>query len=209
MLKKIVLSLLLVVGVSDAISQKLVEKQLDATGFERLIISSALISRLTIISEATNQIRIVNKVEGENYENVIITTSEENKTLKIGASYYPYCIAENDKLAAHKVMSVDIELTIPNFLYVEVDTSIATLSVTGNYLNFQAYLEDGNCELNNFLGNAIIKTKKGNIKVAAKENVSGRAFSTYGTVVNYLPGKAKYTVIAESQNGDISLLQTK
>jgi hypothetical protein len=209
MLKKIVLSLLLLGGVYDAISQKLVEKQIDATRFERLIISSELINRLTIISEATNQIRIVNKVVGENYENVLVTTSEENKTLKIGTSYSPYFIAENDKLAANKVMSVDIELTIPNFLYVEVNTSIASVSATGNYSNFQAYLEYGDCELRDFLGNAIINTKQGNIKVYAKEHVSGRAFSLKGTVINYLPGKAKYTILAESRDGDISLLQTK
>jgi len=209
MLKKILLSLLLVVGISEAISQKVVEKQLDGTRFERISITSDLINTLTITSEATNEIRIVNKVAGENYENVIVTNSEENKTLKIGASYSPYFIAENDKLAAHKVMSVDIELTIPNFLYVEVNTSIASISVTGNYSNFLAYLENGDCQLNNFLGNASIKTKRGNINVHARENVSGRAFSTNGGVVNYLPGRAKYTIIAESLDGDISLLQTK
>lgn len=209
MLKKILLSLLLAFGISEAISQKLVEKQLDATRFERLVISSDMINTLAVTSEATNQIRIVNKVVGENYENVIVTTSEENKTLKIGTSYSPYFIADNDKLAAHKVMSVDIELTIPNFLYVEVNTSIASISVTGNYSNFHAYLENGDCQLNNFLGNASIKTKQGNIEVHARENVSGRAFSKNGSVVNYLPGKAKYTIIAESRDGDISLLQTK
>ncbi len=209
MLKKILLSLLLAFGISEAISQKLVEKQLDATRFERLVISSDMINTLAVTSEATNQIRIVNKVVGENYENVIVTTSEENKTLKIGTSYSPYFIADNDKLAAHKVMSVDIELTIPNFLYVEVNTSIASISVTGNYSNFHAYLENGDCQLNNFFGNASIKTKQGNIEVHARENVSGRAFSKNGSVVNYLPGKAKYTIIAESRDGDISLLQTK
>jgi hypothetical protein len=209
MLKKILFSLLLVVGISEGISQKLVEKQLDATRFESLIISSEIINRLIITSKATNEISIVNKVVGENYENVLVTTSEENKTLKIGTSYSPYFIAENDKLAAHKVMSVDIELTIPNFLYVEVYTPIASISVTGNYSNFHAYLENGDCQLNDFLGNASIKTKHGNIKVHAMENVSGRAFSTNGSVVNYLPGQAKYTIIAESRDGDISLLQTK
>lgn len=209
MLKEILLSLLLVLGISEAISQKLVEKQLDAARFERLIITSDLINTLTITSEATNQIRIVNKTVGENYENLIVTTSEENKTLKIGASYSPFFIAENDKLAAHKVMSVDIELIIPNFLYVEVNTSIASIVITGNYSNFHAYLENEDCQLDNFSGNASIKTKRGNIRVHAKENVSGRAFSTNGSVENYLPGRAKYTVIAESRDGDISLLQTK
>jgi hypothetical protein len=209
MLKRIVLILLMVFGISEAISQKLVEKRLDATRFERLIISSEIINTLTITSEATNQITIVNKVVGENYENVIVTTSEENKTLKIGAIYSPYFNAKNDKLAAHKVMSIDIELTIPNFLIVEVYTPISSINVRGNYSNLHAYLENGNCHLINFFGNASIKTKNGDIDVHAKENVSGRAFSTNGTVVNYLPGKAKYTIIAESRDGDISLQQTK
>ncbi|MFT4848973.1 MAG: hypothetical protein ACI83B_001511 [Sediminicola sp.] len=209
MLKKILLNLFLVFGICEAVSQKLVEKQLNATTFERIVISSKIINTLAINTEVTDQIRIVSKVVGENCENVVVTTSQENKTLKIGASYSPYFIAENDKLAAHKVISVDVELTIPNFLYVEVRTSIASVSVIGNYSNLQANLENRDCELNNFLGNASIKTKRGNIKVHVKGSVSGRAFSTNGSVVNYLPGRAKYTIVAESRDGDISLLQTK
>jgi hypothetical protein len=209
MLKKIVLSLLLIFGISEAISQKFVERQLDAAIIERLIISSDLINTLTINTQATSQIRIASKVAGEYYESLVVTTSEENKTLLIGASYSPYFIPENDKLAAHKVMSVDIELTIPTFLFVEVSTPIATVSAVGNYANFHAYLENGDCQLNRFLGNASITTKGGDITVRAKENVSGRAFSEKGSVINYLPGMARYTIIAESRDGDISLLQTK
>ena len=81
--------------------------------------------------------------------------------------------------------------------------------MTGNYANFHANLENGDCTLSNFLGDAIITTGQGNIFVYARENVSGRAFSAKGSVVNYLPGRAKYTIIAESRNGNISLLQTK
>ena len=209
MLKKIVLSLLLIFGISEAISQKVVEELHDAAGIERLIIASDLINTLTITSEATNQIRVVSKVVGENYESLLVTTSEENKIFKIGAFYSPYFIPENDKLAAHKLMSVDIELTIPNSLFVEVSAPIASISATGNYANFQAYLESGDCELSRFLGNASITTKGGDITVYAKEDVSGRAFSEKGSVVNYLPGRARYTIIAESRDGDISLLQTK
>lgn len=193
----------------EAISQKIVEKQLDATRFERISVTSDWINTLTIATEATDQIRIVSKVVGENCENVIITTSEENKTLKIGTSYSPFFIPENDKLAAHKVMSVAIAITIPNFLFVEVNTPLASISGVGNYSNFQANLENGDCELIDFLGNASIITRQGNIKVLAKEQVSGRAFSTNGSVINYLPGKAEYTIIAESRDGDVSLLQTK
>ena len=124
------LSLLVAFGTAEAISQKVVEKQLDASEIKRLIITSNMINTLSITSEETDQITIVNKVVGEGYENVIVTTSAENNTLKIGTSYSPYFIPENDKLAAHKVISVDMMLTIPDFLYVEVETSIASINVT-------------------------------------------------------------------------------
>ena len=92
-------------------------------------------------------------------------------------------------------------------LYFQNDITLYARSNGSAKIN--VYLENGDCQLNDFLGNASIKTKHGNIKVHARENVSGRAFSTNGSVVNYLPGQAKYTIIAESRDGDISLLQTK
>ena len=209
MLKQSGFILFIVFGVSKAIAQKIVEKQLDASRFERLSISSDIVNTLTINSQETDQIRIVTKVVGENHENVMLTISEDKTTLNVGTSYTPYFTPENDKLSAHKVMSVALEFIVPNFIDLELSTSMGSVNLTGNYRSVEVYLENGNCQLNNFLGDAIIKTHEGDIWVAAQEHVSGRAFSKSGKVLNYLPGSAIYTVVAESLNGDISMLQTK
>jgi hypothetical protein len=209
MLKQLGLVLFIVCGFSEATSQKIIEKRLDASRFERLSISSEIINTITIYSEVTNQIKIVTEIRGENHENVMITRLEDNKTLNIGAAYAPYFTPENDKLAAHKVMSVALELIIPNFLDLVLSTSMGSVNLYGNYNSVEVYLENGNCKLNNFLGDAIITTNQGDIWVEAQENVSGRAFSKNGKVLNYLPGSAIYTVVAESRDGDISMLQTK
>ena len=209
MLKNIAFLICLYFGSTEAISQKILEKQLDALKIERVVIASDMINLLSIASEKTDQIRIITKITGENSENVAVSTSEEDNILTIGTGYTPYFEAENDKLAAHKVISVEMLLTIPDFLIVEVETRIASVDVTGNYDVFRATLEYGNCELNSFLGHAMIKTLHGNILVYARENVSGRVFSNKGDVINYLPGRGKYTIIAESRDGDISLFQTK
>lgn len=209
MLKKIAFLLILTFVVADAISQKTLEKQFDASEITHLAIYSEMISKLTIVSEKTDKISIVTKVTGENFENVVVTASEENKTLRIGTAYSPYFIAQNDKLAAHKVISIEMQMTIPEFLNIEVETKIASVKASGKYAEFRASLEYGNCELINFLGDAGLKSWHGNIIVYARKNIWGKAFSQKGTVINSLPSKGKYSILAESMEGDISLLQTK
>jgi hypothetical protein len=209
MLKKIAFLLILVHGGADAISQKILEKQFDASEITHLSIYSEMISKLTIVSEKTDKITIITKVVGEHSENVLVTSSEELNALKIGIAYSPYFIAENDKLAAHKLISVDMQLTIPEFMNIDVETKIASVQARGKYTNFKASLEYGNCELNHFLGNAALKSLHGNIAVYCGENTFGKAFSQKGKVINYLPAKGKYSILAESREGDISLLQTK
>jgi hypothetical protein len=190
-------------------AQKILEKQIDAIETKQLVIASDMINLLSIATEKTDQIKMITKIAGENSENVIVTASEENNILTIGTAYTPYFSPENDKLAAHKILSIEMQLIIPDFLIVEIDTKTASIEATGTYDVFRANLDYGNCELNNFLGHAMLRTVHGNILVHAQEHVSGRAFSKKGSVLNYLPGRAKYTIIAESRDGDISLFQTK
>lgn len=209
MLKKIGILIFLCYGSTEVMAQKILEKQYDAFETERVIIASGMINRLTIVSEKTDQIKLSMKIVGENSENVVVTTSEVNNILTIGTGFTPYFEAENDKLAAHKVIAAEMQITLPDFLEVEVDTSIAHIYVNGNYSVFRANLVSGNCDLHNFLGNAMIQTVSGSIIVYAKALVSGKAFSNNGSVINNLPKQGKYTVIAESRDGDISLLQTK
>lgn len=209
MLKKIAFLLLLVLGGADGISQKILEKQFDASEITHLSIYSEMINKLTIVSEKTDKITIITKVAGEHFENVLVTSSEEFKTLKIGTTYSPYFKAENDKLAAHMVISIEMEVTIPKFMNIDIETKIASVWASGKYTNFKASLEYGNCDLNEFLGNADLKVLYGHIVVYAGKNTSGKAFSQKGTVINYLPVNGKYSILAESREGDISLLQTK
>lgn len=209
MLKKIAFLLILIHCGADVISQKILEKQFDASEITQLSIYSEMISKLTIDSEKTDKITIITKVAGEHSENVLVTSSEDFKTLKIGTAYSPYFIAENDKLAAHKVISIEMQMTVPEFINIDVETKIASVEVSGTYANFKASLEYGNCNLNDFLGNADLKSLHGNIIAYAGKNTLGKAFSQKGTVINHLLAKGKYSILAESREGDISLYQTK
>jgi hypothetical protein len=209
MLNKIAFFFILAFSAGNAISQKIFEKQFDASDITHLVIYSEMINKLTIVSEKTDKIAIITKITGENSENVVVTASEEIKTLKIGTVYSPFFIAQNDKLAAHKVISVDMQMTIPEFMNIEIETKIASIEASGKFVEFHASLEYGNCELFDFLGDAALNSLHGNIMVHAGKNTWGKAFSQKGSVVNHLPTTGKYSILAESREGDISLLQTK
>src|SRR5690606_17153034 len=123
--------------------------------------------------------------------------------------FSPFVFLEDDKLAAHKVLAVEIVLIVPNTISVEVKSKLASIFANGNFKALAVSIENSNCELRNFSGNAHLKTKDGNINVVAESGVSGIAISINGTVENMLPKRGKFTVQAESVNGNIRLLQTK
>jgi hypothetical protein len=194
---------------SEAWAQKILEKSWDAAGIQAVEIRSDAVFNITIASEATNTILLTTKVEGETYEQVVLEVSKEKELLTIGTGFTPYFNAKNDKLAAHKVLSIEMELTLPKGLSLYVFSKRASVKATGHYNQLNVSLATGTCLLSNFKGNALLLTKEGDIRVTALNSVRGEASSITGTVVNKLSTYGKYTLIAESINGNITLSQTK
>jgi len=194
---------------AQCFSQKTFEKVFEASGINSLIINSDSIFTVYITSKKTNKITVKTKVAGETYENVVLNTAEENGKLIITIGYSPFFKTENDKLAAHKVIAIDMEIVIPERLQIEIISKIASVITKGTFNKIITRLENGNCELIDFYGNALLQSKVGSIKVSAKTNVAGIAVSTKGTIINNLKKKGKYLIEAESIEGSITLLQIK
>ena len=138
-----------------------------------------------------------------------LNISEENKTLSLSTGFTPYFQAENDKLAAHKVISIEMKLNISNSLEVFVRSSIASLSTHGSFKNLQVELGNGNCVLNDFEGDAQLLTGNGNIRVVAHDTVGARAKTKRGKLTNELSATGNFYIDAESVNGDITLLKSQ
>ena len=94
-------------------SQKIIERDFDATLINNIEINSDIINSVLIYSENTNHIKIIAKIEGENYENVVLSMVEKDNILFLKPDYTPFFEAENDKLAAHKVQSIELEIIVP------------------------------------------------------------------------------------------------
>jgi len=100
-------------------------------------------------------------------------------------------------------------LTIPESMEVAISAKIASLEIQGSLQKLDVNLRDGHCFLKDFVGNARINTRDGDITVYAQHWVTGKAISKYGIIKNELVSKGKYLIKAESVNGNISLLKTR
>ncbi len=187
------------------------EQEFSASEISTIEISTETIYHIKITSEKTNTIKIKTHIEGEHYENVVLNMIEKEGTLQIDTSFSPFFKTENDKLAAHKVIAIEIELIVPEEISIKIEAEIASVETYGKFKNISVLLENGNCKLQDFLGNAMLKTKQGFIEVYAENKMFARAISKKGTVINELLNRNKnasdYQIEAESLSGDISLYQ--
>lgn len=209
MLKKIGYILVFIFVISEGYAQKILEKSWDATEIQRLEIISDQVFKIKIVSQAGEKIQLITRIEGENYENVVVNVSEEQHTLLLTTGYTPYFEAANDKLAAHKVISIEMELHLPSRLAVFIQGAIVSVDTEGTFRKIHLELGTGNCMLINFNGDARLETKNGNITVYGGSDVFAIGETKRGTLRNELSSPGKFSVKAQSVNGDITLLKSQ
>ena len=209
MLKFIFILTLFTFGKHFCWAQKIIQKEFSAESISSLVILDDNIFKIEIKSSKNSEIILNVHISGEHSESVVIEEKIAQEKLTIHTGFAPFFNLENDKLSAHKIMAIEVELIIPEHISVEIKSKLATVEAEGKLINLAIFLENGNCALRNFLGNAHLETVVGNITVHAQNNVSGTAFSKFGTVENTLPKKGRFFIEAESNYGNISLLQTE
>lgn len=209
MLKYIIIIIGVVLFSTEASAQKVLEKQFNASAFETLVIESDDVFTIDISAAKTDKIKVRTHIEGEHYESVVLNTFEAHNTLTLSTGYSPFFEKENDKLAAHKLIAIDMEIIVPENLNIEIRSKIASVKGNGTFKNMFVALENGTCLLNNFEGNATLYTKRGPITVYAVPKMAGEAISKKGVVINELSKNGSYKIKAESITGTIKLLQNK
>ncbi len=202
--------LLLLIFSFEAISQKKLQKEFDASSFTSVVVNGHEASLVSVIAEKRETIKINLTIEGEYYESVLLEVLQQNKTLLVAPAFTPFFERHNDKLAAHKVLSVSLEIRVPIDLFVSITSKNSFVEVMGAFGFLYVETDSGAVRLENFIGDGDIKTRSGNIFVkTSKIDVSGVAISQKGIVKNELPEGNRFVIYATSLLGDIQLLETK
>tara|TARA_B100000953_G_scaffold258666_1_gene223427 strand:+ start:145 stop:726 length:582 start_codon:yes stop_codon:yes gene_type:complete len=180
----------------------------NAAGIESIDILTNEVFKITITATNTDRIRLITHSEGEYFNQIRVQTKVDDGNLSIETSYPQELTGGFDKLSAHKVFSLELELEIPKDLEISVDSNIASLIAFGSFSQLTANLKDGYCNLREFAGNATINTYEGNIRV---ETASGlvEAVSRNGKVEIPEHFSGRNPIKLKSIDGNILVLKTK
>ena len=200
----------LLLASSEMICQKILQKSYDASSLSSVVLKADGVHAITITSEVRKDIVIITEIHGETYENVMLDVVQTENTLIIKPDHTPFFIPENDKLAAHKVLAIEITVLLPTNFEVTITSNMAQVLGSGHYKALNTSLAQGNCSLSQFSGNAKLWSKSGSISVKTLGNVrSKKVVSKRGKVIDNLPKQGRFAIVAETISGDITLEQTK
>ncbi|WP_268135572.1 hypothetical protein [Salinimicrobium sp. TH3] len=189
-------------------AQKVTREVISADNIKKISLSGDEVFKVSFSTGPGKEVVITTHTEGEYFNDISLDAELRDETLILASRYREILQNGYDKLSAHKVFSMEVELEIPKNMIIEVNSNVASVYLTGIYEQVIVQLKNGSCYLEDFLGDAVINTYDGNILGTAR-SINAEAKSRNGEVEipNILHGNHK--MVLTSINGDIKISETK
>ncbi|MEM1259369.1 MAG: hypothetical protein AAGH81_12620 [Bacteroidota bacterium] len=160
--------------------------------------------QLVLNTHQSNLLKVEASMEGEYAKDLVVKLEEDGKNIGISTDFLPSFKNPNDKLSAHKVISVVLHITLPELMTTSVHGTHTNITVEGKYKDLSITLSDGNCTLNTVYGKVIVKTQTGEIVVnEARGDVTAK--SRYGKVRKGAVPKGDEIYVLQSVEGTITI----
>src|SRR5690606_3407455 len=92
-----------------------------------IVIEGNNMFKITVNTAEITEILIALKIEGEHSEQIILLTEQIEDSLKIASTYQPLFNKPDDKLSAHKKISIELTVSIPEGFDVTIKSDIASV----------------------------------------------------------------------------------
>lgn len=163
---------------------------------------------VSLITKKTNEISIEAQIEGEYSTDLELRVMEKESMVMVNAGFQPNFINPNDKLSAHKVVSIALRIVVPEWKNVLLYGTNTRVLAKGDYKSLNVSLADGSCNLINVSQDVEVKTQSGNIYISSRA-ANIHANSKYGKIgVNPIPfGDNQYNL--NTVTGNIVLNKTE
>lgn len=202
-MKKRILLLVVFAGLT-AFAQKRMIKSFSAENIETINFNFNQVSNIAVSTSDTQKITIEAIVEGENSEHIVLTNRKYMNALFISSDFQPAYRDANDKLSAHKVISVELLVTLPKHLRIYIKSDIGDIQAMGSYKKLTLELSEGRCILEQFNGNALINTQNGAIDIQTNF-AQIETNSAHGKVLQEEIETGENKIQLNSVNGDITI----
>ena len=199
---KAILLLILVQG--SILAQSKWEKKIDAPEVHSLSIELGFIQNLMVSTGNSDQYVIKTTSEGEYRDQVMLVSKEVDHWLEIYPQWAPSFIAPNDKLSAHKVRALTLELTVPRGKTLEIRGEQAVVSVLGEYKEVILRLGSGRVNLEYSSEESDIRTDSADVFLTVPHGEI-QASSSEGKVIGSIPLNTRFHYKLSSEKGSIYL----
>jgi hypothetical protein len=163
---------------------------------------------ITLATHNKNEIIVEAQIDGEYSNDLDLIVSEDGNTVLVSAGFQANFKHPNDKLSAHKVISISLNIIVPIWKDVLLYGTNSRVIAKGKFRNLNISLADGDCKLVDVSDIVTINTQSGDISAASKR-ATIKAHSKYGEVSpNPIPnGGAQYML--NTVTGNIVLHKTE
>ena len=189
-------------------AQKITNKSFSSEEISTLIIDGSSIFKISIETAKAKTISIQSFVEGENNEHVVLLAEIKNNQLLVSSAYQPLYVAASDKLSIHKLISIELQITIPENFVVSMSSNIASVFMSGNYKQVTSELLNGSFNAENFYGNLVVNTIHGDIHLATNQAIV-EVSSKHGIMSQEILDVGKQQISLNSINGNITVTKTE
>ena len=173
-----------------------------------IFIESDQVFQIYVKTTNSDQLVISTEVEGETFETLEIDTRLQNELLYVTTGRSVGFKAFDDKLAAHKVLSVVLHIELPKDKELWVNSSLASVEAQGAFSYVNLNLSGGRVDLLDFSGNGVVNTLRGAIAIET-QNTEVNASSRNGTVDVASSPLQLYELVLKTVDGDISVSQSE
>ncbi|MDG1571662.1 hypothetical protein OZ410_05005 [Robiginitalea sp. M366] len=183
-------------------AQKRVNLALPDNTLTGIVIDAEQCFQVVLETGDPGQVVVEAEMEGEYQGDILVKTEILGNTLHIGTGFSPIFERPNDKLSAHKVLSVRLRVHLPPRQSVTVNGQRAEIRARGDYRNLTVRVVDGSCQLRHTAEQTRVQTGSARIE-AWVERATVEAYSRSGEVrVDPIPdGNGQW--VLSSHSGDI------
>ena len=189
-------------------AQKTVHKVVEDTTITSITIDASHAYELVVKTSASSKIDIKAIMEGEYKDDLLINTKKESGRFVVSTAFRPLYKNPNDKLSAHKVISILMIVELPENMELMILGSGVNIDLSGTYKTLNANITQGNFTITDFEGNGEIQTFEGAISVSNYEG-SITAYSKYGKIHGRNTAKGKGVLTLKTVNGSIYINKPK
>lgn len=161
---------------------------------------------LVLGNSDSEEVVVEANIDGEYKDDLLIEMEEEGTTLVIRPDFRPDFQHPNDKLSAHKVISIRLIVLVPEYTNVKVYGNHTKVQANGIFSASEFTLDDGQCAMNMEAETVQATTHSGDIFFESKGAMI-EAESKYGEVQGGPISNGNGSVSLQSTSGNIFLKQ--